>query len=261
MNDSSTANSGSLAQLIGPREKHFFIRLHPGDQFQTHHGILNHDDLIGLPWGSKVLSHVGKPFILIQPSLHDLLLNTRRNTTIMYPKDIGFILLNMSIIPGATVVEAGSGSGAFTTALAFTVGETGYVISYEHRSEMQSLAEKNIKRLGLEKQVSFKLRDIKEGFDERGVDALFLDLPNPWDYIPQVHKALKAGGHFGSLLPTSNQVIRLLDSLEVNPFALIEVCEILLRYYKPHPQKIRPEDRMVAHTGYLIFARSLATSE
>jgi tRNA (adenine57-N1/adenine58-N1)-methyltransferase len=261
MKDSSTAKSGTLAQLVGPRDKRFFIRLHAGDQFQTHHGVLNHDDLIGLPWGSQVHSHVGKPFILIQPSLHDLLLNTRRNTTIMYPKDIGFIMLNMNIGPGARVVEAGSGSGAFTTALAFLVGETGQVISYEYRSEMQALAKKNIKRLGLEQQVLFKLRDIKEGFDESDVDALFLDLPNPWDYIPQVHQTLKAGGHFGSLLPTSNQVIRLLDELEHNPFALIEACEILLRYYKTHPKKIRPEDRMVAHTGFLIFARSMATPE
>jgi tRNA (adenine57-N1/adenine58-N1)-methyltransferase catalytic subunit len=111
--------------------------------------------------------------------------------------------------------------------------------------------------LGLEDRVTFVHRDIGEGFDETGVDALFLDVPNPFDYIPQVRKSLKLGGFFGSILPTTNQVVRLLSALRQNDFAFIEVNEILLRYYKPEPDRFRPTDRMVAHTCFLIFARPM----
>jgi tRNA (adenine57-N1/adenine58-N1)-methyltransferase len=105
--------------------------------------------------------------------------------------------------------------------------------------------------------VDFKLRDISKGFDERNVDAVFLDLPNPHDYVPQAKGALKPGGYLGSILPTTNQVSTLLISLRRSNFAFIEVCEILLRYYKAVPDRLRPTDRMVAHTGYLIFSRSV----
>ncbi|MGE5123524.1 MAG: tRNA (adenine-N1)-methyltransferase, partial [Acidobacteriaceae bacterium] len=182
---------------------------------------------------------------------------TRRNTQIMYPKDIGFILLNMDIGPGRCVVEAGTGSGSFTTALAFIVGPQGRVISYESRPEFQHLAHKNLDRLGLAEQVDFKLRDIMAGFDERNVDAVFLDLPNPQDYVVQARQALKPGGYLGSILPTTNQVSLFLAALRRENFAFIEVCEILLRYYKAVADRLRPTDRMVAHTGYLIFSRSV----
>jgi tRNA (adenine57-N1/adenine58-N1)-methyltransferase len=179
----------------------------------------------------------------------------------MYPKDIGFILLMMSIGPGQHVLEAGTGSGAFTTALAFVVGPQGRVTTYEFRPQMLNLARKNLERLGLADRVTFKLRNIEEGFDERGVDALFLDLPNPYDYMPQVRSALKPGGFFGCLLPTMNQVSRLLVVLHREQFGFVEVCETLLRYYQPAADRLRPTDRMVAHTGYLIFARPIQTSE
>jgi tRNA (adenine57-N1/adenine58-N1)-methyltransferase len=155
------------------------------------------------------------------------------------------------------VLEAGTGSGAFTTALAFSVGEGGKVISYESRPEFQHLAHKNLDRLGLADRVEFKLRDITEGFDESNVDAVFLDLPNPQDFISQAKGALKPGGFLGSILPTTNQVSTILVALRRSNFAFIEVCEILLRYYKPVPERLRPTDRMVAHTGYLIFSRSV----
>jgi tRNA (adenine57-N1/adenine58-N1)-methyltransferase len=122
---------------------------------------------------------------------------------------------------------------------------------------MQNLARKNLEKLGLLERVSLKQRDISEGFDEEGVDALFLDLPDPYEYMPQVRRALKSGGSFGSILPTTNQVSRLLYVFHPNGFAFIDVCEIMLRYYKANPDRLRPADRMVAHTGYLIFARSV----
>ena len=249
---------GDVALLISAQNKRFLINLVPDGKLETHRGILQHNDLIGIPWGSRVLSHLGSAFLLLQPSLADILIETRRNTQIMYPKDIGFILVTMGIGPGVQVLEAGTGSGSLTTALAYHVGSEGKVITYESRPEMQHLAQKNLERVGLANRVTFKLRDIAEGFDETDVDALFLDVPNPYDYLTQVRSALKPGGYFGSILPTSNQVSLLLVALKRERFGFIDVCEVILRYYKSVPERLRPTDRMVAHTGYLIFARSVA---
>jgi tRNA (adenine57-N1/adenine58-N1)-methyltransferase len=248
---------GELAQLVSPTNKSFIIRLAPGEKLETHRGILFHDDLIGKPWGSQVYTHQGRVYLLVQPSLGDILRDLKRNTQIMYPKDIGFILVSMGIGPGVHVVEAGTGSGALTIALAWAVGPQGRVTSYEAKPETQKLARKNLERLGLDGRVTLKIRDIEDGFDEQAVDALFLDVQNPQDYIGQVRQALKPGGYFGSLLPTTNQVSRLLNALYQHRFAFQEVCEIILRYYKPVADRLRPTDRMVAHTGFLVFARPM----
>jgi tRNA (adenine57-N1/adenine58-N1)-methyltransferase len=258
---SSTARDGDLAQLVGLRHKHFILNLQAGAKFETHRGILQHDDLIGKAWGSQVFSHLGSPFFLLQPSLGDLLTNLPRTTQIMYPKDIGFILVTMGVGPGQTVMEAGSGSGSMTTALAYAVGREGRVISYEVRPDMQNLAKKNLNRFGLASRVDFKLRDIVEGFDETDADSFFLDVPNPYDYVQQVRAALKPGGFLCCLIPTFNQVEKTLLALRQSNFAFLEVCELLLRYYKPEPTRLRPTDRMVAHTGFLIFARKIEPSE
>jgi len=256
-----TTQAGDLIQLVSPTNKVYTFLLTPGGQLQTHRGILFHDNLIGVPWGSQVFSHKGSAYYLLQPALSTLLQETRRNTQIMYPKDIGYVLITLGIGPGVHVLEAGTGSGALTTALAWAVGTQGHVTSYEVRPEMQNLARKNLERLGLDERVTFKLKDIISGFDECGADALFLDLPNPQDYILQVRQALKPGGSFGCILPTTNQVSRLLSDLHQASFAFIDVCEIMLRFYKPVPQRLRPTDRMIAHTGYLIFARPILPSE
>ncbi|MCL4560440.1 MAG: tRNA (adenine-N1)-methyltransferase [Chloroflexi bacterium] len=255
------AQAGDLAQLAGLRNKSFIIQLVPGAVFQTHRGVLNHDDLIGLPWGSQVFSHQGSAFFLLQPSLGDLLREIKRNTQILYPKEIGFILVQMGIGPGQHVLEAGTGSGALTTALAYMVGKEGHVTSYEARPEFQRLAQSNLKRAGLEDRVTFKLKDIQEGFEDRKSTRLILDVANPYDYMAQVRAALKPGGFFGSILPTTNQVAKLLIALRQERFAFLDVCEIMLRYYKPEPDRLRPTDRMVAHTGYLIFGRPILLSE
>ena len=256
----SNARSGDLAQLVSPTNKVFIIRLTPGEELHTHRGILHHDDLIGQPWGSQVLTHLGKAYFLLQPSLSDVLRDLKRNTQIMYPKDIGFVLVTMGIGPGVHVVEAGTGSGALTIAMAWAVGEGGRVTSYDQRPEMQNLARKNLERLGLLERVSLKQRDIAEGFDEQNVDALFLDVPNPYDYLLQARRALKPGGYFGTILPTVNQITRLLDAFYQYDYAFVDVCEIMLRYYKTVSERFRPTDRMVAHTGYLAFARPMLES-
>ena len=258
---SPIARDGDLAQLVGLRHKHFIISLKAGAKLETHRGILQHDDLIGQTWGTQVFSHIGSPFFLLQPSLADLLTNLSRTTQIMYPKDIGFILVSMGVGPGQTVMEAGTGSGSMTTALAYAVGTEGRVVSYEVKPDVQNLAIKNLTRFDLASRVDFKLRDIEEGFDETDADAFFLDVPNPWDYVKQVRAALKPGGFLCCLIPTFNQVEKTLYNLRANNFAFLEVCEILLRYYKPEPSRLRPTDRMVAHTGYLIFARRIEPSE
>ena len=257
MNYSSLARAGDLAQLVGLTHKHFIFTLKTGGDFQSHRGVLKHDDLIGKPWGSQVFSHMGAPFFLLQPSIADLLNDLPRTTQILYPKDIGYILVTMGIAPGQRVMEAGTGSGSMTIALATAVGPQGQVISYEQKQDTQNLARKNLERVGLASRVDFKLRDIKEGFDETDADAFFLDVQNPYDYIPQVRGALKPGGFFGTILPTFNQVEKTLNALKINKFAFVEVCEILLRFYKSDPNRIRPTDRMVAHTGFLMFARKI----
>ena len=254
---SSNARAGDIAQLVGLRHKNFIITLKEGAKLETHRGILPHDDLIGKPWGTQVFSHIGSPFFLLQPSLADLLSDLPRNTQILYPKDIGFILITMGIGPGKKVIEAGTGSGSMTIALAYNVSAEGQVISYEVRPDMQNLAKKNLERVGLASRVDFKLRDIIEGLDETDADAFFLDVPNPYDYISQVRAALKPGGFFCSLIPTVNQVEQLLIALRREHFAFIEVCEVLVRYYKPEPTRLRPTDRMVAHTGFLVFGRRI----
>ena len=258
---STQAQPGDLALLVGLRHKHFIFPLLPGGTYHTHRGILNHDELIGKPWGSQVFSHQGSPFFMLQPSLADLLVDLKRNTQIMYPQDIGFILMTMSVGPDQHLIEAGTGSGSMTIAMAHAVGPTGHVVTYEKRPEFQKLARKNLERLGLDSRVEFKLGDIADGIAERDMDACFLDVPNPWDYIPQVRAALKPGGYFCNLVPTVNQVERLLYALRHEHFAFVEVCELLLRYYKAEPTRLRPTDRMVAHTGYLTFGRRIEPSQ
>lgn len=257
---SSHACDGDLAQLVGLTHKHFIFSLKAGGDLQTHRGVLKHDDLIGKPWGSQVFSHMGAPFFLLQPSLADILNDLPRTTQILYPKDIGYILITMGIAPGQRVMEAGTGSGSMTIALATAVGAEGRVISYEQKPDTQNLARKNLERVGLASRVDFKLRDILEGFDETEADAFFLDVQNPFDYISQVRNALKPGGYFCTLIPTFNQVEKILHALKKNNFAFVEVCELLLRFYKADPMRLRPTDRMVAHTGFLVFARRIEPS-
>ncbi len=256
-----TAKPGDIAQLVGLSHKNFILHLKRGEELQTHRGIVSHDDLIGKQWGSKVFSHLGNPFYLLQPAFGDLISATRRTTQILYPKDIGFIFLNLGIGPGQHVVEAGTGSGAMTTALAYAVGPQGHITTYEIREEMLNLARKNLSHLGLQDRVTFKLADIKNGFDEEDILILFMDIPNPQDFIPQVRGALLPGGFFGCIVPTTNQLMALLPVLRQEEFAFIEICETFLRYYKPAPRRLRPTDRMIAHTGYLVFARPIVSAE
>ncbi|MBM4423975.1 MAG: tRNA (adenine-N1)-methyltransferase [Chloroflexi bacterium] len=254
------ASTNDLAQIMDSDGRYFLVRLAPGGRLETHRGVLMHDNLIGVPYGSKILTHLGRPFYLLAPSIHDLIVEAKRQSQILFPKDLGFILMKLNVRPGMIVLEAGTGSGGLTLALANAVGPTGRVISYDVRPDMQNIARRNLELAGLLDRVTFKLRDIKEGFDETDAEAFFLDVPNPYDYCSQTHRALRGGGHFGCLVPTVNQVSDLLTSLQREWFVLHEVIEIFVRNYKTVPARLRPVDRMVAHTGYLVFARPVIPS-
>jgi len=254
---SLTAQAGDLVQLQGSGFHSHLVRLEPGAVLQTHRGFIRHDDIIGQPWGCMLKSHTGQPFYLFQPGLADLIRETKRTTQILYPKDIGYILTVMGVGPGSQVLEIGTGSGGLTTAFAYMVGESGKVFTYERNPATQNLAVANISKVGLAARVEFKLGDAAEGFSERGMDAAFMDLPNSFDYIPLAKQSLKGGGYLGMLVPTVNQVSRCLQALKQAQFACVEVCEIFMRFFKTDWERLRPTDRMVAHTGYLIFGRSV----
>lgn len=254
----NTAQPNEIVLLVSPDAKHYAVRLVPGQRLDTHHGYILHDAIIGQPFGATVQTQLGHVYLLLQPSTYDLVMHVKRISQIVYPKEIGYILLRMNIVPGVRVVECGTGSGALTLALARMVRPNGRVYSYEERDDMLTLARKNLERAGVLDVVELKARDIRTGFDEHDADALFLDVREPWLFLAQAHTALKGGGFFGTLVPTTNQVSDILQEMErLGGWAEIEVVEILTRYYKPVAERLRPQDRMVAHTGYLIFARAV----
>lgn len=254
----TTTQLGDLILLLGPDGKRIILKLSAGQQIHTHLGFMTHDSLVGLVYGSLVKTQLGHPFVLLKPSTLDLVMHVKRTSQIVYPKEIGYVLLKMNIVPGARVVEAGTGSGALTLALARAVRPTGKVYSYEEREGMQANARHNLESAGVSECVEFKVRDIRVGFDEHEADALFLDVREPWLFLSQAHAALTGGGFFGALVPTTNQVSETLIEMErLGGWIEIEVSEILHRFYKTTAQRLRPADRMVAHTGYLLFARAV----
>ena len=254
----SEAKAQDLVLLLGKDGKRFMVRLSPGEELHTHRGFFKHDDILGQPLGAQLASHLGYPFYLLRPSLHDLIMNIKRESQIIYPKESGYALLKMNIMPGSRVIEAGTGSGAMTIVLARGVMPSGKVYSYDRRQDMIDLATRNLSNVGMLDFVDLRCRGVAEGFDEKDVDALFMDLREPHLYIGRVKESLAPGSFFGALVPTTNQVSALLEELERRGFVDLEVSEILLRHYKTVPARLRPEDRMVAHTGYLVFARPVS---
>ena len=255
--DGNCIQPGDLVLIVGKDHKESIVRMQAGKEHQSHNGVLQHDHVIGKRWGSTVYTHLHYAYQLLPPSLEQLVRGVRRATQIIYPKDIGYVLMKMNIGPGTKVLEAGTGSGGLTLAMARMVMPGGHIYSYESRPEIQTLAQRNLENVGLANYVTFNIRDIAEGFDERGMDAVFLDVREPWHFLEHAHTALKGGGFFGSLLPTTNQVSVLLHYLPLHNFGHVDVVEILLRQYKAVPDRLRPFDRMIAHTGYLIFARAI----
>ncbi|MFN4196953.1 MAG: tRNA (adenine-N1)-methyltransferase [Caldimicrobium sp.] len=242
--------------LLYDGEKKYLLSIKEG-LFHTHKGVIDLSELIDKNYGDKVFSSTGVPFYILKPTLYDYIMKLKRITQIIYPKDLGYIVLKLGVVEGKKYIECGSGSGALTCILAFLVGRDGKVFSYEKEERFLEVAKENIKRLGLESRVIFKLMEVKDAFDEKEVDGIFIDLRNPWEILGAAYNSLKGGHPLGILVPTTNQVSETLKGLKEFPFVDIEVVEILLRNYKINPDRLRPEDQIVGHTGYLIFAKKV----
>ena len=265
MDDFALPHDGDLILLVSPRGKRRMLRLENDGKHDLHtqDGVLTMSDLAATPFGGEAFTSLGVPFRVQRPALYDLVMGIKRQTQIMYPKDMGLICFKLGVGPGRTILEAGSGSGGFTLALSWFAGPSGRVHTFEAREEFHKLARRNLAWAGLGDNVSLHLRDIADGFglDDpavlggRRADALFLDVRTPWDYLDQAAAALVPGAPLAFLLPTVEQVSRLLLALERGPFEETEVCEILVRPWTPVPDRLRPADRMSAHTGFLVFSR------
>ncbi len=221
-------------------------------------GYIELNSLIGMEYGSIVKTQMEYEYIVLPINLVDFIMKKlNRLTQIVYPKDAAYILLKLDVKPGDTVIESGVGSGAMSCVFAQYVGKEGRVISYEIREEFIKNATSNITKMGFGDRITIKHRDIALGFDEKDVDSLFLDVREPWLYIKQAYDALKIGSMLGILVPTTNQIEETLKELNLFSFIDIEVSELLLRKYKPVPGRLRPQDRMGAHTAFMIFARKI----
>jgi tRNA (adenine57-N1/adenine58-N1)-methyltransferase len=246
---------GDTVQLKG-RKSSFFIILERGKELSTHLGSIKHDDIIGKNFGETVFTHKGEPFILIRPTLYELIMfGIKRYTQIIYPKDSAYITLKLGLTDGMKVLESGIGSGALTIVMANAVKPKGKIYVYEKEEKFLKNALNNLKLAKLDYVVQPHLKDLSEEIEEKDFDAAFIDVREPWLYLENVKNVLKPGSMIGFLVPTTNQVSEVLKELKRLDFIDLEVEEILLRQYKPVPDRLRPEDRMVAHTGYLIFAR------
>jgi len=243
--------------LISEEGKRYLVFVQPGDSWYTNRGRLPYEEIIGHPYGQVKTTHLGQKFLILRPTTSDLIQYIKRATQIVYPKDAARLVMELDLQDGKRMIEAGTGSGGLTLAFARAVAPSGRVYSYEVRPEHQRIARRNLEKLKLLDFVDLKLRDVAEGFDEKDVDAVFLDAREAASYIPQAEAALVDSGIFAALQPTTSQVSAVLRVLEDGNFVDIRVEEILIRPWKPVPDRLRPADRMIAHTGFLIFARKL----
>ncbi|HMK95844.1 MAG TPA: tRNA (adenine-N1)-methyltransferase [Candidatus Limnocylindrales bacterium] len=239
----------------------YMIKAETGKTFHTHKGYLKLDELIGKEYGESIKSSLGMQFITLKPALTDYIMKSSRNTQITYPKDAALIVMFSGIGPGSRVVEAGTGTGALTTALAHYVGPTGKVYTYELRSEFQKNAAKNLERSKLIDFVEMKSGDVTLGIEERGVDAVILDLAVPWLVVPHAYEALKPSGIIVSFSPTIDQVVRTTEALRENGFVFLETVECMMRGMQVERGKTRPQTLMTGHTGYITHARKILKTQ
>jgi tRNA (adenine57-N1/adenine58-N1)-methyltransferase len=254
--DSGPLAAGERILLIDAKDRRYLVKLVPGATFHTHAGILEHDRIIGADEGSSVTGSTGRSFLAVRPTLGDVVLKMPRGAQVIYPKDLGAILMAADIAPGQRVLEAGVGSGA----LSMTVLRAGAsVVGYELRPEFAERARSNVaEMLGPDASYRVEIRDVTEGIDERGLDRILLDMPEPWRVVPHAECALRPGGILLAYLPTINQTAQLRSSLEGAAFALAETTEVLRRTWHIEARSVRPDHRMVAHTGFLTVARRIA---
>ncbi|HEX6488484.1 MAG TPA: tRNA (adenine-N1)-methyltransferase [Candidatus Dormibacteraeota bacterium] len=257
-------SAGDSVILHDRAGRRYHATLQPGAIVSLHSGVVQHDDLIGLEEGSVVSTHQGARLLVLRPTFSESILDRRRRTQPIYPKDLGAILVQADIHPGARVLEAGAGTGTLTAALLRAVGPTGAVVAYEMREDFLEAARASVAEHlgGAPANLELRLGDVYADAVDGEFDRVCLDLPEPWQALPQVAPALRPGGVLFALSPNVSQVQRLCDALrEVGGFGLIETVELLERAWTVRGRSLRPAHRMVAHTAFLTFARRLAGSE
>ncbi len=248
---------GDEIYLVLDHRRNYKIQVEKDKQFHTHKGFIELGELIGQPYGITVTSSLGVSFYVLKPLIRDRVLKTDRHTQVLYPKDISYILFQLGIGPGSTVVEAGTGSGALTMALANTVRPNGKIYSYDISEKHQKTAAKNIERSGLMPYVDLDIRDITEGIPHEDVDAVILDMATPWLVVEHAWKAMAGSAMFLSFSPTIEQVMKTTEELNKHPFIEIETVELILREITVAYNKTRPKTQMIGHSGYLTSARKV----
>jgi tRNA (adenine57-N1/adenine58-N1)-methyltransferase catalytic subunit len=252
---------GDRVQLTDPKGRQHTVELEPGAQFHTHRGALAHDDLIGLPEGSVVMSAAGTQYLALRPLLPDYVLSMPRGAQVVYPKDAAQILMWGDIFPGARVLEAGAGSGALTCSLLRAVGERGTVTSYEARPDHAEHAARNVERFFGTPPPNWQLRvaDLATHPADQSVDRAVLDMARPWELLSTVSAALIPGGVLTVYVAATTQLSRTTEALrEAGCYTEPQSWETLLRPWHVVGLAVRPEHRMVAHTAFLLTARRLA---
>ncbi|HEX5586141.1 MAG TPA: tRNA (adenine-N1)-methyltransferase [Acidimicrobiia bacterium] len=253
---------GDRVLLVDAKRRRHLVTLAEGGQFHTHAGVLDHDALIGQPEGISARTTMGSRLTAVRPTLAQYVLEMPRGAQVIYPKDLGPILVLADVFPGAQVLESGVGSGALTLALLRAVGASGHVTGYEIRDDFARRARSNVEGfLGPDVPLDVHVRDIYEGIDPPdggGFDRILLDLPEPWRVVKHAEQALQPGGILLAYLPTILQVARLHEELSGSAFGMVESLEVLHRTWHVDGQSVRPDHRMVAHTGFLTHARLLS---
>lgn len=251
---------GSLVLLYFDLRRQWLLRVDGNRQFHTHKGFINFGELVGKPFGSEVTSSIGSTFWALKPTTHDLIMHSARKTQIMYPKDIGLIILKLALTSGAKVLEIGTGSGAMTVAAAMAVRPGGHVHTYEARGEFAEIAERNLKRASVLEFVTIHQADATTGIEGSDFDAAIIDVGDPWPIIPSVYKALSSGAAVVSFSPTFNQVEKTTEAFAHGGFVNVHTIECFIREIRADTGKTRPATIMVGHTGYMTFAQKVLPS-
>jgi tRNA (adenine57-N1/adenine58-N1)-methyltransferase catalytic subunit len=253
--------AGDQVRLEDPKGRRHLVTLEPGKVFHTHRGGVTHDELIGQSEGVVVKSSGGTPYLALRPLLADFVLAMPRGATVVYPKDAGQILIQADIFPGAHVVEAGAGSGALTCALLRAVGPAGRVSSYERREDFAAIARRNVERFLGGPQATWKLTvgDILDAPTAPPVDRIVLDLVAPWECLPWAADVLHPGGVLCCYVATTTQLARVVETARAHGgFTEPSASETLVRTWHVEGLSVRPDHRMVGHTGFLVTTRRLA---
>lgn len=246
---------GSIILLYFDQRRNWLLRVDKSRDFHTHKGFINLGELVGKSYGSEVRSSLDVTFWVLKPTTFDFIMHTARKTQIMYPKDIGLIILKLGLTSGCQVLEIGTGSGAMTVAAAMAVKPAGHVHTYEMREEFAEIAERNIKRASVSEHVTIHHADASMGVEDSNFDAAIIDVGDPWTVIPHVYSALSGGAPIVSFSPTVNQIEKTTELLGKIGFANVQTMECFLREIRVDTGKTRPATIMVGHTGYMTFAQ------